>query len=362
MRHRNPNKQRVPVLIILLLLLCASGYSQECVWKGFSINQLEGRVMYRDMVVPGAELVLHRAGDSKQLPILKTYSGSSGNFAFPKARPGKYVLSVRADGMMPLMFAFTFAKRNEKDVARGILIRLTITSNDNCAQPEPLEIREHDTANLPKARSAEPAEIPLGVQSTQGKLLAEQYKRLVKSATQDVVRGAFSENALVHLARERLLRSVVSVDSVVLLSDRTSPMTLDSFPNRVASTLAQAFNRENISAADVVGPHDVYAKIIPATFAGTANDTFDGYRQKDAAATAIIELSGTGITYRDGPGHHFKRGPNEIFGCARIVSNDQQTKTFCLHTTYNADTNVFSDELFELISDGSSSPAKWEKL
>lgn len=182
------------------------------------------------------------------------------------------------------------------------------------------------------------------------------------TSTNDVSSRMPSEDELVHLAQERLLRSVVSVDSVVLLSDRTSPMTLDSFSNRVASTLIQAFNRENISAADVVGPHDVYAKIIPVTLVGTANDTLDSYRQKDRTVSAVVELSGIGTTHRDGLGRHFKRDPNEIFGCARIVSNDQQTKTFCLHTTYNADTNVFSDELFELISDGSAGLTKWEKL
>lgn len=133
--------QRGAALVIFSLLLCATGYSQECIWKDFPIDRLAGKVMYRNLVVPDAELKLFRKSDPSKA-ILKAHSDVDGRFSFPSVIPGKYILGVRADGMMPLVFAFTLSKRTKKDVELGILIRLTMTSNDGCAQPESLEIPE----------------------------------------------------------------------------------------------------------------------------------------------------------------------------------------------------------------------------
>ena len=102
--------------------------------------------MYRNVIVPDAEFDLFRKSDTSK-PILKARSDADGNFSFPTVRPGKYVLSVHAHDMMPLRFVFTLSKRIEKDVGRGILIRLAITSNDGCAQPEPLEIPNASARN-----------------------------------------------------------------------------------------------------------------------------------------------------------------------------------------------------------------------
>ena len=138
--------RRGAALVTFLLLLCATGYSQGCIWKDFPINRIAGRVMYRNLIVADAELdLLRESGTTKA--ILKVRSDASGRFSFPAVRPGKYVLSVHAHDMMPLRFAFTLSKRIEKDVERGILIRLTITSNDGCAQPEPLEIPNASARN-----------------------------------------------------------------------------------------------------------------------------------------------------------------------------------------------------------------------
>ncbi|MCC7306818.1 MAG: hypothetical protein IT173_04585 [Acidobacteria bacterium] len=161
------------------------------------------------------------------------------------------------------------------------------------------------------------------------------------------------DSEIVHLAQERLLRASVSVDSVLLLSDKTTTVDLDSLPDAVPTALGEVYRQANTAAATAVHtPFDVYAKIIPVSVSGTANDTLKSYQQKDKRVTAIVEFSATGVTYRDGPARHFKQDPAEIFDCVRITSADKPITVNCLYTTYDADRNIFTDRLFELTTDG----------
>lgn len=164
--------------------------------------------------------------------------------------------------------------------------------------------------------------------------------------------AALSEDVLVHMAQERLLRSAVEVDSTVLLGDRTFGMELDSFPKPASESLVSAFRQANAAMNVVHPPFDVYAKIVPVTYSGATDDLTKIGRQKDRNIGPIVLLSGTGIVYREGKGNHFERDPVELFGCARFVSDARQERLLCLYTLYDADTNVFKDVLFEQDSDG----------
>ncbi|MEZ5422497.1 MAG: hypothetical protein R2682_05310 [Pyrinomonadaceae bacterium] len=171
-------------------------------------------------------------------------------------------------------------------------------------------------------------------------------------AVVDVDPAEPSEEVLVHIAQERLLRSAVEIDSTVHLGDRTFDLELDSFPKPVSEPLVSAFRQANAARNVVHPPFDVYAKIVPVTYSDAADDLTKVDKQNDRNTRFLVLLSGTGIVYREGKGNHFERDPVELFGCARFAPDTRQERLLCLYTSYDADTNVFKDVLFEQDSDG----------
>jgi len=164
--------------------------------------------------------------------------------------------------------------------------------------------------------------------------------------------GPRSEEILVHIAQERLLRAVVEIDSTVRLGDRTIGLELDSFPPPVSASLVSAFRQANAATQSVRPPFDVYATIVPVTNSGNTDDLTKIDRREDGKVKDLVLLSGTGIIFRDGNGNHFERGPVELFGCARVVLEAKRAKLLCLYTSYDADANIFKDKLFELDTHG----------
>ena len=176
-----------------------------------------------------------------------------------------------------------------------------------------------------------------------------------KGSPPDVINvetAAYSEDKLVHIAQERLLRAVVEIDSTVRLGDQTIELELDSFPPLASASLVSAFRQANTATNAVRPPFDVYAKIVPVTYSGSTDDLTKIDRRGDGKVKGLVLLSGTGIIFRDGNGNHFERDPVELFGCASVVSDKKLTSLFCLYTSYDGGTNIFKDQLFELDPDG----------